>query len=957
MKRVLSIAPLVGLLLGFVAVATHGDESGAQGQTNPAQPQAHSAPAARRGPQIEPLLRSLQALGGLLGKAPPPPAIPSSALTPDPEKLRTLQAGVDEAIRRQDPVAEARAYIALARYWFSIVHFEEAIAPMRSALDIAVEIDDPEASAKLHRRLAALLALRGRLEEARGHFERALAIHETRGTPLDQATDLLGSAAMNLNLGCSQDALTDLDSALKLCGTAADPDCEAQVHTMLGIASFGLMKLAESKSQLDKAIDLYDEIGNRQEAAQIRRMRAMILFYGAMIEAVLVQPDKQELRKVMGRLLPGISRESAKALLPALEGTTKAFQPQLAGWGKLMRQLGLPQFEGIAHGFAGMLDSTSESDMPLDTLEQAVVDQLLIDVPRQQAWSLDMLGARLRRLGKHQSAVLAWKMAVNALQDVRRCRSAPDTGTQRRAMIVRGDTYRSLFDLLMELGRYCEAQTVRDMLDESERYRFQNDPTGHDPRRTRIGFTPLESPWRDEVQALAAKVRTPDGRTLAPADGDPNERRKPGLARARARGRLAADIDRIDTLFDGIDEGALAEAAARMQSLPSNKRDLMRRLSEESGTRVGLLQFLVTDFRVRILLTTTEGWTARVVEIPEESKLVGVGKDALNDKIARLRTALHQEVLQEVAAPGLGDPKPIAADLYALLIEPVAGEIEAAGIQTLLIHPDRKLRYLPFAALWDGERWLAERWATVFYTAASERERGDHGRHWSIAALGASQPGGDHSRLPLVKQELEGIARATNGGDDTGDVLADVIYLNDAFTKDALKDVARDGYQVIHIASHFDLQPGSATDSRLVLGDGTTLSLAELRSEELDLSRVELLTLSACDTAMGGDAEGVEIDGLGMIGQRQGAHGVLASLWSVSDASTARLMETFYRRLDERPAITMAEALRQAQLALINKEASGKGMDRLRGIVPEDNLRSYAHPFHWAPFILIGGWQ
>jgi CHAT domain-containing protein len=138
---------------------------------------------------------------------------------------------------------------------------------------------------------------------------------------------------------------------------------------------------------------------------------------------------------------------------------------------------------------------------------------------------------------------------------------------------------------------------------------------------------------------------------------------------------------------------------------------------------------------------------------------------------------------------------------------------------------------------------------------------------------------------------------------------------------------------------------------------------------------VELLTLSACDTAIGrADAKGKEVESFGMLAQERGAEAVMATLWPVYDDSTRQLMQEFYRLRQSRPGTSKADALRQAQIELLKgtKQAQ-ETQDAKRGTEPiaEDKARDatgasqlkpnpaspFAHPYYWAPFILIGNWR
>jgi CHAT domain-containing protein len=110
-------------------------------------------------------------------------------------------------------------------------------------------------------------------------------------------------------------------------------------------------------------------------------------------------------------------------------------------------------------------------------------------------------------------------------------------------------------------------------------------------------------------------------------------------------------------------------------------------------------------------------------------------------------------------------------------------------------------------------------------------------------------------------------------------------------------------------------------------------------------ANVDLLTLSACNTAVGStNASGGEWESLGMIAQRKGAKAIIATLWSVADDSTTLLMQQFYHVHEMERGISKGEALRRAQLALL--EGAG-----------DPGRARFAHPYFWAPFILIGNWK
>jgi len=172
---------------------------------------------------------------------------------------------------------------------------------------------------------------------------------------------------------------------------------------------------------------------------------------------------------------------------------------------------------------------------------------------------------------------------------------------------------------------------------------------------------------------------------------------------------------------------------------------------------------------------------------------------------------------------------------------------------------------------------------------------------------------------------------------------------------------------VVHIASHFAFSAADGGGSYLLLGDGQHLTISDITRKGQIFQGVDLLTLSACNTASGGGGDGHEFEGLGMAAQKQGAEAVLATLWPVSDESTGLLMQYFYQLRQATPGVFKAEALRQAQAELIHgdirktmgvkREVEALVSEAGAVVVSKPALPGYSHPFYWAPFVLIGNWK
>ena len=315
--------------------------------------------------------------------------------------------------------------------------------------------------------------------------------------------------------------------------------------------------------------------------------------------------------------------------------------------------------------------------------------------------------------------------------------------------------------------------------------------------------------------------------------------------------------------------------------------------------------------------------------IQVENRLHQVDVEAPASEIGRCCLELHARLMDRDPAVHA-----TAARLHALLVAPAMPWL--AGVQELCIVPDGVLRYVPFAALHDGERFLVERWAVSSATAANPR----HGRRAPRRDWGAVGFGG--GGLAHVRRELE-----TSVGRLGGRVL-----LGAAFTRDALVEALRAEAALVHVASHFTVQQARAGRSRLALGDGTVMALDEFRAPGVNLSQVELMVLSACDTGLDvADEQG--LCSLAGVLQQLGARSVLATLWPVNDEAAANLISAFYEAaFASSDPPSLAEALRIAQLQLI--ASPGRDGQCRGGLGISASRPALAHPFFWAGYTLFG---
>lgn len=270
----------------------------------------------------------------------------------------------------------------------------------------------------------------------------------------------------------------------------------------------------------------------------------------------------------------------------------------------------------------------------------------------------------------------------------------------------------------------------------------------------------------------------------------------------------------------------------------------------------------------------------------------------------------------------------LGQDLYQWLIEPMQPALSEADVQTLVFVLDGTLRNVPMAALYNGKHYLIEQYAVVLSPGLQllgPRSLKETSGKALLAGLTESRYG--YSPLLNVADELETVQKLVNSS----------LLLNETFTTEQLTEqVTQSGQAIIHLATHG--QFGSTAEDTFILAWDRPIPVNELSAllKVGDTSRVdpiELLVLSACETASGDSQAALGLAGVAL---QSGTRSTLASLWNIDDASSAAFAQSFYQTIT-RPQSTKAEALRAAQLALLNDP-------------------NYRHPVHWAAYVLVGSW-
>ncbi len=315
---------------------------------------------------------------------------------------------------------------------------------------------------------------------------------------------------------------------------------------------------------------------------------------------------------------------------------------------------------------------------------------------------------------------------------------------------------------------------------------------------------------------------------------------------------------------------------------------------------------VVFDDHVAVIVATSKAISAFSTPVGEAE--VTADTDAL-------RKALSDPQSTDYLAP--------AQALYDILLRPEAKMLQDAQVKTLVFAPNESLRGVPLAALNDGKDYVVSHYAvgTALALSLVDTTPMDHTHPVALIA-GLSQARQGMPALPNVVAETGAIGHLLGG-----DTLLDAQFTKANLTSQA----AHLQPTLLHIAGHGHFS--RLREDNFILSYDTKLTDVDLKTVIGSITSghgLDLVTLSACETAAG-DQDALL--GLAGVAYQSGARSVVGSLWEVSDASTEKLMATFYAGLVTRK-LSRAEALRQAQLSLID-----------------------SHPYYWSPFLIVGNWQ
>jgi CHAT domain-containing protein len=721
---------------------------------------------------------------------------------------------------------------------------------------------------------------RGDFQQALVAWDRALAHIDGAREPAARSRVLLHKTAAYAALGMSAQATEAAREALALAERAGDRPLAAEAKAAFGNAYLLDGHVDEARTTLQAAIEAADALGRPAIAGAARNDLGNLLatqrafdqarpVYEQALRDASAAHDGTLAAKVALNLARALTESGASDAGTYLQRVLAQVRPLEPSHDKAYALIGLGRLYLRTQPASG--DATNQARFAAyGALREAAETALAIDDPRALSYALGYLGELYERAGRDEDALRLTRRALHEAQRV----DAPESlylwqWQAGRLLRARGDTNGAIESY---------ERAVHSL--ESIRPELSSNYMG-----ARISFRERVGPVFLQLADLLLRQ--------AVATTDPNQRQQ-YLKAARKTVELLKGAE----LADYFQDACVAEFKSRTAGV------------EQIGKNTAAIYPIILPDRTAILLSLPDG--IRLYTVP-------VSADRLTETVHQFRSTLETRITHRYRIP--------AQQLYDWLIRPLEPELEHYKIDTLVFVPDGPLRTIPLSALYDGENFLIAKYAVattpgLTLTDPKPIPRG----HVEVLAAGLTEAVQGFPALPNVAQEIAEVHKLYGG----------TVLENQNFVVPKVEQQLEETpYTIVHIASHAQFSSDLKNTFLLTYngklhmnGLGQLMSITAFREKP-----VELLTLSACQTAAGDDRAAL---GLAGVAVKSGARSALASLWFINDPASAKLVSAFYQDLRD-PSVSKAKALQEAQLKLMQD-------------------RRYRHPAYWSPFLLIGNW-
>jgi CHAT domain-containing protein len=834
---------------------------------------------------------------------------------------------------------------------------EKAMPYYEKALTLSQRADDLKTQAMVLNDKAEVLALTGSPFDI---FRQALDLEDRIQDCRDKEDTLTNLATLEFDRGQIRVAFGHLDQAAAMEHQVGDHTAEAETLHQLAYFHWEIGDLGQALSLLNQSLQIKKQMGDVASAAETQ---------GAIAG---VYRDAQ---------LPTAALHAYLQILPTVEHSKD-------GLWQVMIFNNLGAVEADLHHYAGarvyynramrLAPSAGDQTTPgfalwgIGELEQAdALSSYFQSIRLAREYELgdlegDVDSSLMDHFRAHHQpnvAIFFGKRAVDRFQSIRLGMQGLTDAYTSSFLQRKSATYRLLAEILIDQGRLIEAQQVLDLL----KIQQYSDYVGQQANELSapLARSPREAPLEERFDAQLKRLADLDTALSAAENAKP--RQLPAIVDARSAFRAA------ESSFDSFLQSLYRQLEAQ-DGTPNAVQSV-------TGAELPLERLISADPHAVALYTLEGADRYFVVAVSSTGRFwrsYSIGREKLDEECQQFLDILSNH--QEGAALA-------AQNLFRAVFGPVQKDLEAMGTEMIVWDLDGSLRYIPVGALMNPQthHYLIEDYSMINFTPLS-RSIEDVPQMSDARAVGmGTSRKYDQDLAPLsnVELELDSVISDPTVPKSDG-VLPGTILLNGQFTKKAMEEQLK-GQAIVHIASHFVLTPGNDDLSFLLLGgkdadnNGYHFSMADFeKDDDLHILGTKLLTLSACQTGAANERrvcftankssveasaceagkanqreDGVVMEGMGEAVLEKGAEAVLSSLWKVNDESTGALMEDFYQRwINSAGKLTKSEALREAELDLLHEK-----------VKPPEDLsdpnapKSFADPYFWAPFVLMGNWQ
>ncbi len=722
---------------------------------------------------------------------------------------------------------------------------------------------------------------RGAFEQAADAWKQAVQLSHDAGRVAEESDARVALARAYLALGFQIRAAQNLDLAVALAQAKKDGARQAAAMDLLGQAYLAGGQPAAAVETLQEASRLAMEAGD-----QIRT--AMILNTLGSVQSALKQDKEAFASYVEARRLAEAAQNEVLMATATINGGKVAVK--MGQWQDAQELFddGLAQVNRLSDSHDKAYDLISiglgyeslRAQIPdaggrlhlraAEVLEEAGEIAKSMGDARAASYAFGHRGSLYEQERRHDETLLLTRLAIGYAQQVH----APEL----------------LYQWEWQLGRVLRAQNRIDPAIAA--YQRAADLVQTLRPEMAAGAATAASSFRESSGRLyfelADLLLRRSGATAT------NEEAQPYLTKAREAIELFKTAELRDYFSD--------ECVDAFQTSPTKLEDVSR--------QAAIIYPIILPDRTELLVSLPDGMHRVTVAIKQEE---------LKEETRAFRRLLQKETTKEYLRR--------AQRLYDLLLRPLEPEFAKFDIDTLVIVPDGPLRMIPFSALHDGKQYVIAKYAVATTPGLNLTDPKPLARdHIEVLSAGLSDAVQGFPALPNTAEELDAIGRLYN---------THRLFNKDFRVPLLEQEMKETPFTIMHIASHGKFEREVKNSFVLTFDDKMTMDrLSQVVGHfKLRGQPLELLSLSACQTAAGDDRAALGLAGIAI---KAGARSALATLWFVNDEASSALVVEFYRQL-KNPAMSKAMALRQAQLKVLEN--------------PE-----YQHPIFWAPFLLLNNW-